>query len=93
MKDDTLLNFLVEENEEDQKIKSGSGSQKSRKGYIGHIVSICRKVQEAAPKNAAVAKLVESNSIVTQENNLRILLKSLLTRSFTSTIKIWQGTQ
>lgn len=45
------------ETEEDQKIRSGCGSQKSRKGYIGHIVSICRKIQDAATKNPTVSKL------------------------------------
>lgn len=40
-----LLNFLIAEADDDQKIRAGSGSQKSRKGYIGHVVQICRKVQ------------------------------------------------
>jgi hypothetical protein len=39
------LKFLIAEAEEDEKIRAGSGSQKSRKGYIGHIVAICRKIQ------------------------------------------------
>jgi len=45
LRDDIFLKFLMAETEEDQKIKAGSGSQKSRKGYIGHLVSICRKFQ------------------------------------------------
>lgn len=45
LKEDLFLKFLVLETEEDQKIRAGSGTQKSRKGYIGHLVAICRKVQ------------------------------------------------
>lgn len=48
------------ETEEDQKIRAGSGSQRSRKGYIGHLVTICRKIQEYISKNPAVDKLAES---------------------------------
>lgn len=60
LKDDILLKFLMTETEEDQKIRAGSGSQRSRKGYIGHLVTICRKIQEYASKNPAVDKLAES---------------------------------
>lgn len=40
------MNFISEEAEEDLKIRAGSGKQKNRKGYIGHVISICRKIQE-----------------------------------------------
>ena len=40
------------------KIKAGSGSQKVRKGYIGHIVQICRKLQEYAEKNSEVKAVI-----------------------------------
>lgn len=48
IKDEVLLKFLTDETNEDLKIKAGEGSQKVRKGYIGHIVQICRKLQEFA---------------------------------------------
>lgn len=57
---DTLLNFIASETEEDQKIRLGVGSQKTRKGYIGHIVAICRKIQEAALTNPTANKIAES---------------------------------
>jgi hypothetical protein len=71
LNNDVLLNFLVSESEEDQKIRSGLGSQKERKGYIGHIVAICKKIQETALTNPTVNKIAESNHMLTQENNLK----------------------
>lgn len=57
------MKFLINEAEEDQKILAGSGSQKARKGYIGHIVYLCRKIQELSTKNTTLAKFVESKCI------------------------------
>lgn len=66
---DVLLNFISSEVEEDKKIRAGEGGQKSRKGYIGHIVVICNKVQEIAQRNPAVSKLTESTFPSIQETN------------------------
>ena len=46
-----LLNFILSEAEEDENIRNKTGSQKYRKGYVGHIVQISRLVQEYAAKD------------------------------------------
>jgi hypothetical protein len=73
LNNDVLLNFLVDEAEEDRVIRTGTGTQKSRKGYIGHIVVLCQKTQQASTNNPTVAKIVESKwcllRIVVYENH------------------------
>lgn len=51
---------------EDLKIKAGEGSQRVRKGYIGHIVQICRKLQEYSAANNEIKKFVDSNILLMQ---------------------------
>ena len=46
------MKFLTDETNDDMKIRAGEGEKKVRKGYIGHIVQICRKVQEYGAKNS-----------------------------------------
>lgn len=53
----------MEETEEDIKIRAGEGKQKNRKGYIGHVISACRKIQEFASKNEKIYTFSESNSL------------------------------
>jgi hypothetical protein len=56
---EVLLNFIKEEKEEDIKIRAGNGKQKNRKGYIGHVISICRSIQKNAQNNSVLARLSE----------------------------------
>ena len=53
-----MIDFLTEETKEDMKIRAGEGSQKMRKGYIAHIVQICRKLQEYAEKNYEIKNFI-----------------------------------
>lgn len=69
------MKFLTNEAEEDQKIRAGSGNQKARKGYIGHIVYLCRKIKELSTKNTVLAKLAESKFIFIQGNNSKRFLR------------------
>jgi hypothetical protein len=55
-----LLNFIKEEAEEDLKIRAGNGKQRNRKGYIGHVISICRSIQKNATKNSVLDLMSES---------------------------------
>jgi hypothetical protein len=60
IRNDVLLNFLYAEAEEDLKIRKKTGSQKFRKGFIGHVVQISRIIQEYASKDDEVAiKILE----------------------------------
>ena len=43
------------------KIRSGEVVRRSRKGYIGHVVQICRKVQEYAANNPKIDKFANRN--------------------------------
>jgi len=40
-----LVNFVYSETEEDKKIKTGTSTYKSRKGYIAHIINLAIRLK------------------------------------------------
>lgn len=62
LKDDLLLNFIVEEWAEDKKIIAGDSVYKSRKGFIAHIINLCVKLREMSEINDNIKKLTEGSS-------------------------------
>lgn len=72
MAEGNLLKFLTDETDEDVKIKAGAGPQKARKGYIAHIVQICKKMQECAETNKHINKIVESSLLSKLRLSIRI---------------------
>jgi len=42
----TLVNFITHEAEEDKKIKAGDSLYRFRKGYIAHVINLGMKLKE-----------------------------------------------
>lgn len=61
LREDVLLNFIVEECEEDKKIKAGDSVYGSRKGYIAHVVNLSVKMKELAENSPSIKNVTESN--------------------------------
>lgn len=57
LKSELLLNFIVEECEEDQKIKAGVSLYSARKGYIAHVINLCVRLRELAANNQSIRRL------------------------------------
>lgn len=62
------------------KIRAGSSKQKSRKGYIGHVISICRKIQENSAKNEKINSLYESTSFTSVEPEFENVFQNLVNK-------------
>lgn len=58
LRDNILLNFIVEECEEDKKIKAGDSVYSSRKGYIAHVINLCVRLRELGETSASIQNLV-----------------------------------
>lgn len=76
--DDLLLNFICEEAQEDMRIRSGGANRRTRKGYIGHIITICQRLLERAPENDVVRELTESRSLYYLGNEFKKVVEDLI---------------
>ena len=63
LKDGILSKFILEETQEDRKIKAGDSVYKSRKGYIAHVTNLALKMRELAEKNNKVKEVVEGKGL------------------------------
>ena len=61
LRDDIISKFILEETQEDKKIKAGDSLYKARKGYIAHVTNLAVKMREVAEKNSKIKQIVESS--------------------------------
>lgn len=72
LKDNVLLNFIIEEVEEDKKIKAGASVYKSRKGFIAHLINLSIKLRDVGETNQNVKRAIEGiPSIIQPLSSLR----------------------
>jgi hypothetical protein len=87
--DNLLVGFMVEEAEEDRRIKTGESTYQHRKGFIAHIVNLAMRMKELAEGNRNIKKTVESKSTVMQVLSLWRCLRLLWRRRCLRIVGRW----